>query len=183
MKQLIIIIVAIALTFIPSLGPAYTPMNMEEGSPYLQLLTEAEPVVSFSTRVPVKVAYLDGNDQPIPDAFITFEPQSDTADTRLSARNALTGSQGVAETIIEGGTQEVDFDIRISVFGDDSVPPLYVRVRVQPETDPSWTVGSPVEAGTYGVHIPSSRNPVATLPIFLIPICTVLLLKILARKK
>jgi hypothetical protein len=183
MKRLILMIVAVALTFIPSFGPAYTPMSTEEGSSYLLLLTEAEPVVSFSTRVPVKVKYLDGNDQPIPDTFIAFEPQQDTADTQLSARNELTDSEGVAETVIEGGIQEVDFDIRISVFGDDSVDPLYVRVRIRPQTDPAWTVGSPVEAGTYEVHMLRNRRPVSTLSIFLIPICTVLLLKFLSRKK
>jgi hypothetical protein len=98
----------------------------------LVLLTEPEPTVSFSMRVVIQVRFLDPDAQPIPDAFISFAPQSDTADTELRNLNALTNSDGVAETYIEAGVQEIDFDVLI-IARDDDVPPLTVHVRVVPE--------------------------------------------------
>jgi hypothetical protein len=108
--------------------------------PRLILLTEPEPTVSFSTRVPIQVRYLDPEGLPIPDTFVAFDPQSDLADSTLSARKALTNQEGVAETYIEAGVQEVDFDVKISVPDDDTVTPISVRVRVQPKDTSDYII-------------------------------------------
>jgi hypothetical protein len=99
----------------------------------LVLVTEPEPSVSFSERVPIQVRYVDPDNAPLPDAFVQFAAQGDTGDTRLSAQNALTDSGGVAETFIQAGVQTLDFEVIISVPSDDTVQPLTVRVRVQPK--------------------------------------------------
>ncbi len=114
--------------------------NRTRNTPYLVLLTEAEPLVSFSERVAIRVQFMDGNDNPVSDAFLTFEPQQETADTVLTSRNASTDASGVAETFIEAGVQQVDFDVLVSVFQDDSVEPLTVRVRVQPKDASDYVV-------------------------------------------
>lgn len=98
----------------------------------LVLLTEQTSVVNFSTSVPIQVQYLDGSDRPIPDAPIIFSPQSDTADTTLRNLRVLTDSNGIAETFIEAGVTQVDFDVLIGVYGYDIVPPITVHVRVIP---------------------------------------------------
>lgn len=122
--------------------------NRTRNTPYLVLLTEAEPLVSFSERVAIRVQFMDGNDNPVSDAFLTFEPQQEMADTVLTSRNASTDATGVAETFIEAGVQQVDFDVLVSVFQDDSVEPLTVRVRVQPKDASDYVVrvsyGGPV---------------------------------------
>lgn len=106
----------------------------------LILITEPEPAVSFSERVPIQVRYVNPEDTPIPDEFVAFEPQGDTGGTTISARNALTNQDGVAETYIEAGIQELDFDVKISVPGDDTVQPLTVRVRIQPRETSDYLI-------------------------------------------
>jgi hypothetical protein len=117
----------------PSIDPVAVQVQVMENvvsMPHLLLLTEAEPLVTFDQRVVVQVRYIDPDNVPIPDTFISFEPMSDTADTHLSSLNSKTNAEGIAETTIQAGTQEVDFQIKISVFDDDSVEPLIVRVSV-----------------------------------------------------
>lgn len=97
----------------------------------LILITEPESSVTFSSRVPIRVRYIDPENQPIPDEFVAFHPQDDMEDTSLSARIALTDAEGVAETYIEAGIQEVDFDVKISVPDDDTVAPLTISVKVR----------------------------------------------------
>lgn len=99
----------------------------------LVLLSEPSPVVHFEELAPIQVKFLDRSGSPVSGAHVVFLPQSDTADTRLSNSTDLTDEHGIAETTIEGGTVEVDFDVLIGVrTGDDLVPPITVSVRVSP---------------------------------------------------
>ena len=109
------------------------PDNPLLGDPHLVLMTEAAPTVSYSETVAVRIQYLDGRDQAVPNAFITFETMSDTADAGLSAGTAQTATDGTAEVNILAGVQQVDFQIRISVFNDDAVEPILVTVRIMPK--------------------------------------------------
>lgn len=109
------------------------PDNPLLGDPHLVLLTETAPTVSYSENVTVRVQFLDGRDVAVPNAFITFETMSDTADAQLSAGTAQTATDGTAEVDILAGQQQVDFQIRISVFNDDTVEPILVSVRVMPK--------------------------------------------------
>ena len=102
--------------------------------PQLTLVTDPEPVVGFSESAPIQVRF-SGVDRPIEGAAISFTPQSDMADTYLSLLRDITDADGMAETLIEAGDEEVDFDILISVPDDDTVVPLTVRVRVLSNPD------------------------------------------------
>jgi len=45
----------------------------------------------------------------------------------------LTTKDGLAETVVHGGFQSLDFDVRIDVPNDDTVDPITVRVHIQPK--------------------------------------------------
>lgn len=99
------------------------------------LLSESEPIVTSGQRVPISVRYVDPQNSPIAGVLVSFETRpTDTADTRLSARNSLTDAEGFAETFIEAGIQQVDFDVIVSVPGDDTVEPISISVRIQPQS-------------------------------------------------
>ena len=95
----------------------------------LDLLSDPAPMLGFSESSAVRVRF-SGVDGPIAGAAVVFEATAHTADTRLTPARDTTDAEGVAETVIEAGLQEVDFGITVSVFGDDTVEPLIVRVRV-----------------------------------------------------
>jgi hypothetical protein len=98
-------------------------------SPQLDLLTDPEFALGFSEIAPVQVRF-SGPDGPIAAAAIGFTPLSNTGDTYLSQLRDNTNADGVAETLIIAGHEEVDFAILISVPNDDTVEPIAVRVRV-----------------------------------------------------
>ena len=100
----------------------------------LILLTEPNPLVTFSRMEPIRVQYLDDNNLPVRDTFIEFKPLTDMADTDLKPRNTVTDINGIAESFIMAGTSMVIFDVKISVFNDDTVTPLIVRVSIGPGT-------------------------------------------------
>jgi hypothetical protein len=127
MKRHISIFAVTALIFILCGAGGVNPQTVPKT---LLLLTEPELLVVFSERVPIRVQYLARDGQPIPDTLVIFIPQSDTADTTLSPRSVNTNTDGIAETYIEAGNTEVDFDVVIGVPSDDSVLPITVRVRV-----------------------------------------------------
>jgi len=101
--------------------------------PALRLLTEPEPSVDFGERVPLRVSMRTGTGLPLAGTLVDFAPQQDTADTTSSPIRTLTTKDGLAETVVHGGFQPVDFDVRIDVPNDDTVEPITVRVHIQPK--------------------------------------------------
>ena len=96
-------------------APMLHGVRAADATPHLVLLTEAAPLVTYGSVIPIHVAYVAREDEPVPDAFVSFVPQSDTADTALARQRALTNDDGEAYTFIEGGVQVVDFDVVVSV--------------------------------------------------------------------
>lgn len=128
-KKISVIAVAVVMIVLGRMYAA-TPADASQ----LVLMTEPNPVIHFLELVPVRVKFLDRSGLPISEASVVFLPQSDTADTNLSNSNPIiTDAEGMAETFIEAGNVEVDFDLLIGVrSGDDIVPPITVLVRVIP---------------------------------------------------
>jgi hypothetical protein len=122
----------------PDVGEDTTPDAGSQAR--LILLSEPEPSVSFSEEVPIRVLYVDADENPVPDTFIAFTPQGDTADSGLSSQNSATNADGEAEVMIDAGVEEVDFEVIISVFEDDSVEPLTVTVYIQPKGDADYLI-------------------------------------------
>lgn len=137
------------------------------GDPRLVLLSEPETEVSLNERVDIRVQYLDGNDEPIPDAFISFEPLGDTAGSTLSSRNSVTDEEGIAVTRIETGSQIVDFQVRISAFQNDVVDPILVTVRVRPKDRSDYilrlTYGGPITLNRAEVYLYDLDTPCSEL--------------------
>lgn len=123
----------------PDVGPDVNPDIGPTPRARLVLITEPEPTVTYSTSVPMRVRYLNPFDTPIPDAYVSFEIQGDSAGSNLTARNALTDEEGVAETDIVGGQETVDFTVEISV-ADDTVDPLSVLVHVKPKGSSDYII-------------------------------------------
>lgn len=83
-------------------------------SPQLDLLTDPEIVLGFTDTASVQVRF-SGVDGPIAGANVGFSPLSDTADTYLSQLRHITDADGVAETSVIAGNEEVDFSILVNV--------------------------------------------------------------------
>ena len=109
------------------------------GRARLVLLTEEEPTVSYSERVAIRVQYLNRNNNPV-SGTLSFETSGSLEGTSLSATNAQTDANGIASVDIIAGDELADFDVTISVNGNDSVNPVSVRVRVQPKDTSDYLV-------------------------------------------
>lgn len=120
------------------------PLDLYEpdaiGQPHLVVLTEMEPTVSYRDSVLVRVQFLSGTDQPISGQYLTFTPLQDTADTTVTPRNVQTDTSGVGQTSINAGYMAVDFNLQVSVQGDDSVAPVTILVHVMAKDDADYIV-------------------------------------------
>jgi hypothetical protein len=114
--------------------------------PHLILLSQDPLAVGLGQEAPLRAQYLSGTDTPIADAQLRFEPQGDAADTTLSAGQALTSAEGIAEVTVRAGSEPVEFVLRISAVDDDAVAPLEVEVRVA-KSQPDYTVRATYPGG------------------------------------
>ena len=116
--------------------------------PHLELVSTADPIISFSEQIDVQVKYVNGNGNAVPSTLLAFEVVGDRQDTNLSAMNASTGGDGIASVQVTAGVQIVDFSISVSVMDNDAVTPLTVRIRVQPKDTSDYvlriTYGGPI---------------------------------------
>ena len=88
--------------------------SVPTGSARLTLLTEAEPTISFSERVAIRVQYLSGNNAP-QSGTISLRSR-ETAEIRTSRPKTPRLIATIASVDIVAGIDQVDFDVTISVL-------------------------------------------------------------------
>lgn len=151
MKKLILILFALLLAACGD-DPVNTTTNggSDAGSPdsttnqsgqaRLELLTETAPTVTYSSRVAIRVQFLDGNDSPVADRSIGFATEGELGGSSLSGQVAMTGESGMAQVEVVAGDTQTEFTVTVSVTDNDTVTPVVVTVSVAPKDSSDYII-------------------------------------------
>jgi len=119
-------------------GPDST--TNQTGQARLDLLTETAPTVTYSSRVAIRVQFLDGNDNPVADRSIGFATDGELGGSSLSGQIAMTGESGMAQVEVVAGNTQTEFTVTVSVSDDDTVTPVVVTVSVAPKDSSDYII-------------------------------------------
>ena len=111
-----------------------SPDSSSEAGAHLELVLEAYYRLQVGESGELPVLFVDENNVPISGERLRFDFDSSAAvDTTLSAATSTTGEDGIGSIRVHAGVARAEFDVTVSVSGQDMITPVVYHVVVAPK--------------------------------------------------